>query len=216
MVTTPLHFTESIINFSVLFGDDQVNINDEHGNETYQYVSNVEYVNEKQKIDQIQELIRNIKKYAEFFVDISLQSLEMQDLKYSMQGLYSVLASREIMNVKPIWNNHFTNFTNIPEEYIDIDILKTLLKLARNEVYINTKEDCATPKQCHTTACTTVNRENKSEIVSPLSGCSLSKYKQHGLYVDTKKYTHLDKFSEAVDDTKDTSARVETKENKFT
>lgn len=61
MVVTPLHFTECILNYWVLFGDDQVSITDQNGAKSYRYVSNIEFVYEKHKKEQIDEIIQSIK-----------------------------------------------------------------------------------------------------------------------------------------------------------
>lgn len=66
--------------------------------------------------DQLKRIVQSIKKYAEFFWDIAIQSHEIQKFKYSIQGLYAVLAAREVLGVKPIWNIQLDHFTCLHKE----------------------------------------------------------------------------------------------------
>jgi len=52
------------------------------------------------------------KKFAEFFMDIGFQSLELQKYKFSIQAMAAVLATRKVLGIKPIWNTRFQIFTN--------------------------------------------------------------------------------------------------------
>jgi hypothetical protein len=45
-----------------------------------------------------------VKKFAEFFMDIALQSLELQKYKYSLQAMASIVAARRTLNIDPVWN----------------------------------------------------------------------------------------------------------------
>ena len=49
MVITPLHFASCILNYSVLFGDDNIKIIDNNGKEAYRFVSNIEFEYEVNK-----------------------------------------------------------------------------------------------------------------------------------------------------------------------
>lgn len=57
-------------------------------------------------------------KYAKFFADISIQSAEVQKYKYSLQGLYSVIAAREVLSVKPIWNKQYDKITKLSKHQV--------------------------------------------------------------------------------------------------
>ena len=50
-----------------------------------------------QNKEQLNKTIQAIRKYAEFFADIAIQSFEIQKFKYSIQGLYAMLAAREVL-----------------------------------------------------------------------------------------------------------------------
>ena len=122
MVITPLHFTSCILNHCVLFGDDKVKIIDQRGQDSYRYVSNIEFEYEKQKKDQITQIVQAIKKYAEFFWDIAIQSFEIQKFTYAVQGVYAILAAREVLGIKPVWNKQLDQFTGLNKHKIKEDI----------------------------------------------------------------------------------------------
>lgn len=45
-----------------------------------------------------------VRKFAEFFMDIALQSFELQKYKYSVQAMASIVAARRTLNIEPAWN----------------------------------------------------------------------------------------------------------------
>lgn len=49
VVITPLHFASCILNYCVLFGDDNIKIIDHNGKEAYRFVSNIEFEYEVNK-----------------------------------------------------------------------------------------------------------------------------------------------------------------------
>lgn len=63
--------------------------------------------------EQLNKTVQAIKKYTEFFADIAIQSYEIQKFRYSIQGLYAILAAREVLCIKPVWNKQFDSFTNL-------------------------------------------------------------------------------------------------------
>lgn len=54
---------------------------------------NMKLINKEQLVKTVQA----IRKYTEFFADIAIQSYEIQKFKYSIQGLYAILAAREVL-----------------------------------------------------------------------------------------------------------------------
>jgi len=138
MVVTPLNFTTCILSYSVLFGDDKVKITDSRGIETYHYVSNIKsqdlgifkqaqgsFVEENTKDikkeswqKQLEKVIESIRKYAEFFADVAVQSFDIQQYSYALQGIYSVLAARDVLGVQPVWNPQFDLFTSLHKSVI--------------------------------------------------------------------------------------------------
>ena len=49
--------------------------------------------------EQLNKTVQAIRKYTEFFADIAIQSYEIQKFKYSIQGLYAILAAREVLGI---------------------------------------------------------------------------------------------------------------------
>jgi hypothetical protein len=58
-------------------------------------------------------------KFSEFFVDIAYQSLDIQQFKYSIQALASIVAARRALNIDPIWNTRLTQISGY--SYDDIE-----------------------------------------------------------------------------------------------
>lgn len=171
MVITPLNFAECLMGYGMLFGDDRIKVKSQTNSESYQYISNIEASKDTKQKQELSDTLLAIKKYAEFFVDICLQSFELQHLTYSHQGMYALMAAREVMEVKPTWNKQLANFSNFTREDVDVEILKKLLKLAKHEACLSTDDgECNTPVECYTAANTTDLGWEKIEMVSPLSG----------------------------------------------
>lgn len=67
----------------------------------------------------IESKIKSMKKIAQFFVDIALQSLEIQKYKYSVQAIAAVVVSRKILNIEPTWNPKLGEITKTKFEEIE-------------------------------------------------------------------------------------------------
>lgn len=77
--------------------------------------------------EQLVKTVQAIRKYTEFFADIAIQSYEIQKFKYSIQGLYAILAAREVLWIKPVWNKQFDSFTNLHKHEIMTQIREVFL-----------------------------------------------------------------------------------------
>lgn len=63
--------------------------------------------------------IKSVKKFSEFFVDIAFQSLEIQQYRYSIQALASIIAARKTLNIEPAWNDKYTIISGYKFEDIE-------------------------------------------------------------------------------------------------
>ena len=55
--------------------------------------------------------VQSLQKFSEFFVDIAFQSLEIQQYKYSIQAVASIVAARKTLSIDPIWNPKLETIT---------------------------------------------------------------------------------------------------------
>lgn len=76
--------------------------------------------------------MRSLRKFSEFFTDIAFQSLDMQQYKYSIQALSSLIAARKILNIEPAWNDSYTKATGYM--FSDVEECQTKL-ITRYERY---------------------------------------------------------------------------------
>ncbi len=83
------------------------------------YTSNIEFKYEGEKKNQLDKTIDSVQRYSEFFIDICVQSKEIQKFSYSVQAVYSILAAREIVGVEPIWNPQLDSFTGLRRSQIE-------------------------------------------------------------------------------------------------
>lgn len=64
---------------------------------------------EKRPINQ--RVLASVKKYSEFFADLSTQIYELKKFKCSEVGLACILCARKITNITPVWNNNLKDLT---------------------------------------------------------------------------------------------------------
>jgi len=57
------------------------------------------------------EKVKKLNKFAEFFMDIAFQSLELQEFKFSIQASAAIIAARKIQSIKPLWSQKLEKFT---------------------------------------------------------------------------------------------------------
>lgn len=62
-------------------------------------------------ISMSKEKLKQMNKFAEFFMDIAFQSLELQKHSFSVQAIASVMASRKVLGIKPLWSKDLESFT---------------------------------------------------------------------------------------------------------
>ena len=210
MVLTPLHYTECILNYAVLFGDDKIKIITETGEEQALYASHHSLQDDSSMKSQLKHIISSIKKYAQFFSDISLQSSEIQKYSYKVQGLYSVLAAREVFGVKPVWNKQFDEFTGLNKHKIkqEIDEIKVLANESEvMEALVKiSKQNQAKFAKVETPCQRAKNNGGKSPRFdnSKSTASNTSKVSSSRNSFDTRKYTHFSNFSSKIKNTKET------------
>ena len=103
-VITSLHFTHSLVSQGILFEDDN-------------YTQDLE------------KLLKSLKRKAELFTDLSLDSEQINklDCKKSKIGVSCIVAARKICGVKPLWNNKLYNMTGY--HFFDIkDVLDIMIQ----------------------------------------------------------------------------------------
>jgi len=97
----PKYFLSAILANGIIFKDDII--------DKFAQRASPELLKEKQT---------QSKKFAEFFMDIVFQSLELQKYKFSIQAVSAVVATRKVLNIKPLWSENIQKFTKY--EYEDI------------------------------------------------------------------------------------------------
>jgi hypothetical protein len=107
-----------MLSYCTLFGDDRIKIIDGSGQEVYKYVSSHEFSNDRLKQEQLKNMVESLRKFAEFFADVAVQSFEIQKFPYVLQGIYSILAARDVLGVKPVWNKQLDKFTGLSKHTI--------------------------------------------------------------------------------------------------
>lgn len=152
-------------------------------------------------------LLGVLNKYAEFFADISMQSFEVQQFEYSLQGLYSVIAAREVLSIKPVWNPQYEKFTGLTQSEVqgkiktiqglinESKVMKQLIEFAKK----NSNLDSSGEKSAETN----FNLTPQSDV-SPVSHVSKSpcddvspknELESTEIIFDTASFTHLNEFS---------------------
>lgn len=205
MILTPLHFAEWILNSWALFGDDRVKIIDQNNSEIYRYTSNIEFEYESYKKDQLKSIINSIKKYSEFFWDVTIQSFEVQKYSYAIQGLYAVIAAREVMGVKPAWNKQYDQFTGLTKHHYKSQMDEIKVKINENKV-LNTLVRVVNQNLFQTNLQITPSSKTKDATSSDVSWDNTGNSKslknsfmeKHGSSkeaFDTRNFTHFDNFS---------------------
>lgn len=147
VVICPVYFISVFIEFGVIFEDDEVN---ESSFKVYNANKNVD-PNSKSTLE---SKIKSVKKFAEFFVDIAFQSLDIQQYKYSIQALASVIAARKTFNIEPTWNDKYTAISGYT--FSDIEECYTKLVSKFDSYFKKSQKKIDKP----------VNNENKQKNVS--------------------------------------------------
>lgn len=136
-----MNFLSPLLSNGVIFDDDIISEKTRTGSSI---------INSKDKS-------KPIRKFAEFFMDIALQSFELQKYKYSVQAMASIVAARKTLNIEPAWNPRLNITINASKSdeyksfnYNDVkDCYTTLFnKYERHfSKYQKTKEVITKPKE---------------------------------------------------------------------
>lgn len=94
----PMHFLSALLAFGVYFDDDEF----EKPPSTKDVLKGV---------DPHMSRVQSIQKFSEFFVDIAFESLEIQQFKYSVQAVASLVAARRTLCIEPTWNPKLQEIT---------------------------------------------------------------------------------------------------------
>jgi hypothetical protein len=213
MIITPLHFAECILNHWAIFGDDRIKLKDINDNEIYRYASNIEFEYEAYKKDQLNAIISSIKKYSEFFWDVTIQSFDVQVYSYAVQGLYAVLAAREVMGIKPVWNKQYDQFTGLNKHHYKAQIDEIKVKINENKILstlVNVVNQSwyktsvpSTPSPVTEDATSSEVSSGKTDKSKSLKNSCLEKHRTSRESFDTRNYTHFGNFSSCSGATKE-------------
>lgn len=99
MIVSPLNYTYALLTFGVVFTTDKFSFKPSS-------------TNPSSPEQTIENKIKSVRKYTEFFTDMALQSFECQKYKYSIQALSAVVAARKICKIEPVWNEELQRITN--------------------------------------------------------------------------------------------------------
>jgi hypothetical protein len=213
MIITPLHFAECILNHWAIFGDDRIKLKDINENEIYRYASNIEFEYEADKKDQLNAIISSIKRYTEFFWDVTIQSFDVQVYSYAVQGLYAVLAAREVMGIRPVWNKQYDQFTGLNKHHYKAQIDEIKVKINENKILstlVNVVNQNwyktsvpSPPSQVTEDATSSEVSSRKTDKSKSLKNSCLEKHKSSRESFNTRNYTHFDNFSSCSGATKE-------------
>jgi hypothetical protein len=104
MVLTPMYFLTALLSFGVVFDDDVFKLSSSTP-------KNLESIGECIQI--LNGKVKSVKKFAVFFVDIGIQSLEIQKHKFSVQAVASVVAARKVLHIEPLWNDQLEQISGL-------------------------------------------------------------------------------------------------------
>ena len=108
MVVCPLNYTYALLTFGVVFTDDEVKYKlSQYANKNLDQGGD----SNRDTPDVLAHKLKSVRKYCEFFTDMAIQSLDIQQYEYSVQALAAVVAARRICGIKPIWSRHFEDIT---------------------------------------------------------------------------------------------------------
>ena len=99
-----------MFSFGVVFQNDRISLSDSNSFNVGSIEDCIELLDSK---------VKSMKKISQFFVDIALQSLEIQKYKYSVQAIAAVVVSRKILNIEPTWNPKLGEITKTKFEDIE-------------------------------------------------------------------------------------------------
>lgn len=103
----PAYFLSALLCYGCIFRDDKLTS------------IPVKFTTEIEIIDLLSSKLKSMKKFSEFFVDIALQSLEVQKFSYSIQAVASIVAARKTLGIKPTWNPKIGSITGYTFEEIE-------------------------------------------------------------------------------------------------
>eukprot|EP00347_Sterkiella_histriomuscorum_P015658 403356188 len=116
MIVTPLHFVQSILSQGCVFEYSDHLTSKES---TIQKSKRDSSINLKEKKQITNKVLDNLRKYAEFFADLSTHIYDLKKFNCSQVGLACILAARNVVNISPMWNPHLRALCNI--EYKDTE-----------------------------------------------------------------------------------------------
>lgn len=121
MIVCPLNYTYALLTFGVLFTDDKFKYKQNNGStQDSQNEASIKTITENK--------IKSVRKYCEFYTDMSLQSYDCQQYKYSIQALSACIAARKTCGIKPVWNPSFERITGYKYPEIEECYLKLYAK----------------------------------------------------------------------------------------
>lgn len=65
---------------------------------------------------------------------MTIQSFDVQVYSYAVQGLYAVLAAREVMGIRPVWNKQYDQFTGLNKHHYKAQIDEIKVKINENKI----------------------------------------------------------------------------------
>ena len=65
------------------------------------------------------KFLKSLRMYVEMFTDLALQSMEMQQYRYSVQAVASVVAARKAKGIKTEWSPRLLEITGLKWEQVE-------------------------------------------------------------------------------------------------
>ena len=119
MVVTPLHYLYNYLYQGVIFAEDkQVKKKDELGTQQFNSLpANGLRMSETVKLTE--RVIKNVRKYSEFFVDLSTQIYDVLKYPPSVIAACCVLCAKKVNGIEPLWNSSLRELLRF--EYTDLE-----------------------------------------------------------------------------------------------
>ncbi|CDW90558.1 n-terminal domain containing protein [Stylonychia lemnae] len=116
IVITPLHFVYSITSQGCVF-EQSDNVQLKIQNKNKLKTESSLQIREKRPINS--KTLQNLRKYAEFFADLSTHLYELKKYKCSQVGLACVVCARKMVNIIPVWNQNLKDMTTLDYKEIE-------------------------------------------------------------------------------------------------